>query len=51
MLNFRGKGFYASGVHLPNNYYSVFGSQEKLPGVKEFYSKFIALPCGWWCEQ
>ena len=51
MLNFRGKGFYASGVHLPNNYYSVFDSQEELLGVREFYHKFIALPCGWWCEQ
>lgn len=47
---FREKGFYASGVHLPNNYYSVFGKQEELKGVNEFYSKFIALPCGWWAE-
>ena len=51
MLNFRGKGFYASGVHLPNNYYSVFGSQEELPGVQEFYHRFMALPSGWWFEQ
>lgn len=51
MLNFRGKGFYASGVHLPNNFYSVFGSQEKLPGVQEFYHRFMALPSGWWFEQ
>ena len=51
MLNFRGKGFYASGVHLPNNYYSVFGSQEELPGVQEFYHRFMALPSGWWLEQ
>lgn len=49
----RRKGYYASGVHLPNNNYSVFGSQEILKGVNEFYSKFVALPCGWWfkaCE-
>ena len=51
MLDFREKGFDASGVHLPNNYYSVFGIQEELLGVQEFYHKFIALPCGWWCEQ
>lgn len=50
MLNFREKGFYASGVHLPNTYYSVFGSQEALPGTQEFYNKFIALPSGWWYE-
>jgi dTDP-4-amino-4,6-dideoxygalactose transaminase len=45
---FRKKGYYASKVHLPNNYYSVFGQNETLPGVEEFYSKFLALPCGWW---
>lgn len=44
----RNKGFYASGVHLPNTYYSVFGKQPELKGVQEFYSKFVALPCGWW---
>jgi perosamine synthetase len=44
----REAGYYASGVHFPNNYYSVFGKHELLPGVKEFYSKFLALPCGWW---
>lgn len=44
----RSKGFYASGVHLPNTYYSVFGKQPELKGVKEFYSKYVALPCGWW---
>ena len=48
ILHFRKKGFYTSGVHLPNNNYSIFGKQEYLPGVKEFYSKFVALPCGWW---
>ncbi|MBF6597919.1 MAG: aminotransferase class V-fold PLP-dependent enzyme [Fermentimonas sp.] len=46
--HFREKGFYASGVHLPNNNYSVFGNQKVLLGVEEFYSKFVALPCGWW---
>lgn len=50
LLNFREKGFYASGVHLPNNNYTVFGKQEELPGVEEFYTKFVALPCGWWMK-
>jgi len=45
---FRNEGFYASGVHLPNTNYSVFGFYESLPGVDEFYSKFLAIPCGWW---
>lgn len=48
MKQWREKGFYASGVHLPNTYYSVFGKQSELKGVKEFYSKYVALPCGWW---
>lgn len=48
ILHFRSLGFYASGVHLPNNNYSVFGQQGELPGVEEFYARFVALPCGWW---
>ena len=47
---FREMGYYASGVHFPNNYYTIFGNQEKLPGVDEFYSKFLAIPCGWWFQ-
>jgi dTDP-4-amino-4,6-dideoxygalactose transaminase len=46
--HFRESGYYASGVHLPNNNYSVFGKQYKLPGVDDFYSRFVALPSGWW---
>lgn len=47
--NFREQGYYASGVHAKNNVYSVFGETNKeLQGVNEFYSKFVALPCGWW---
>lgn len=45
---FREAGYYSSGVHFPNNNYSIFGTQEFLPGVSEFYSKFLALPSGWW---
>jgi perosamine synthetase len=48
LLEFRKKGYYTSNVHLPNNYYSVFGTRENLAGVTEFYSRFMALPCGWW---
>lgn len=48
ILHFREKGFYASGVHLPNNNYSVFGKNGNLPGIEEFNSKFLALPSGWW---
>ena len=45
---FRDMGYYASGVHFPNNYYSVFGKHKALLGVEEFYSKFLAIPSGWW---
>ncbi len=43
--------YYASSVHLPNNYYSIFGSQPFLPGVSEFHKHFVALPCGWWMKK
>jgi len=48
MLRFREEGFYASKVHLPNHRYAAFGFQGHLKGVEEFYSKFLALPNGWW---
>lgn len=49
--HFRKRGFYASGVHVDNSAYSIFAPQSHLPGVKEFYSRFVALPCGWWMEE
>lgn len=46
---FRKMGYYASGVHIRNDIYSVFGKQNvELPGVEKFYNSFVALPCGWW---
>jgi perosamine synthetase len=45
---FRAQGYYASGVHLNNNLYSVFNNSESLPGVTDFYNRFVALPSGWW---
>ena len=44
----RSKGFYASGVHINNNIYSVFGKSEVLPGVEYFSNHFVAVPSGWW---
>jgi dTDP-4-amino-4,6-dideoxygalactose transaminase len=44
----RSKGYYASGVHLNNNCYSVFDNHAELPGVSTFYSRFFAVPSGWW---
>lgn len=52
MISFREKGFYASGVHTLNSFYSVFGKQNTdLPGAEDFYHKFLALPCGWWISD
>lgn len=51
ILRFREMGYYASGVHIMNSIYSAFGKQNvALPGVEVFYSRFVALPCGWWME-
>lgn len=47
----REKGYYASGVHINNNIYSVFGDHSVLPGVEKFSSSFIALPSGWWVDE
>lgn len=46
--HFRELGYGASGVHIPNTYYSVFGLQGHFPGVEQFYKQFVALPSGWW---
>lgn len=52
ILHFREQGYYASGVHMMNNVYSVFGStKDRLLGVEEFYKRFVAIPCGWWMND
>lgn len=48
---FRDRGFYASGVHINLNRYSIFGEREKLIGVEKFYERFLAVPCGWWINS
>lgn len=51
LLDFRNKGYYASGVHINNNIYSVFEDKKKLLGVAEFNDSFLALPSGWWVDK
>ncbi len=51
LKHFREIGYYASGIHINNNIYSVFGDQSSLTGVTEFVNSYLALPCGWWVEQ
>lgn len=45
---FRSEGWYATGVHINNNIYSVFQNKEVLKGVNDFMDHYVALPCGWW---
>lgn len=51
LLDFRNQNWYATGVHINNNIYSVFKDKENLKGVNEFMSRFLALPCGWWVNS
>ena len=48
---FKEKGFYATGVHINNNIYSVFNNNNSLKGVNEFMNHFVAIPSGWWLEN
>jgi perosamine synthetase len=49
--DFKEKGFYATGVHINNNIYSVFNNKSFLKGVNEFINHFVAIPCGWWIKN
>lgn len=49
--DFKKSGFYATGVHINNNLYSVFGDKVFLKGVNEFMNHFVAIPCGWWVND
>jgi len=48
---FKEKGFYATGVHINNNIYSVFNNKVSLKGVNEFMNHFVAIPSGWWFDN
>lgn len=48
ILEYREQGYYASGVHMNNSIYSVFGDQSSLDGANYFQEHFVAVPCGWW---
>lgn len=49
--DYRKEGFYATGVHINNNIYSIFDNKTELKGVNEFVNSFMALPCGWWFDN
>jgi dTDP-4-amino-4,6-dideoxygalactose transaminase len=51
LMNIRESGYYASKVHIRNDYYSCFGVLENsLKGVTEFYEKQLSVPSGWWVK-
>lgn len=45
---FKSRGYYATGVHINNNIYSVFNNKTDLKGVNKFKQQFVAIPNGWW---
>jgi len=50
--DFRSLGYQASGVHINNSNYSVFGNSGiSLPNAEKFDNTFLALPCGWWMDN
>jgi len=45
-------GILASPLHHRNDTHSIFSaSRRELPGLEEFYSKLIHIPCGWWIGE
>lgn len=49
--DFKENGFYATGVHINNNIYSVFNNKISLKGVNEFMNHFVGIPSGWWVKK
>lgn len=47
---FKSRGYYATGVHINNNIYSVFNNKIDLEGANNFKQQFVAIPSGWWVE-
>lgn len=46
------KGITATQLHHRSDTHSVFApSKCELPGMEEWYSKFVHIPCGWWVDD
>lgn len=45
---FKSRGYYATGVHINLNIYTIFGNKINLTGVNQFIKQFVAIPSGWW---
>jgi perosamine synthetase len=51
LKKFRLNSFYASKVHIRNDYYSCFGQfDDSLNGVAEFAKTQLSVPSGWWID-
>lgn len=45
-------GIAASPLHHRNDTHSLFKSSKRdLPGMEEWYGKFVHIPCGWWVDE
>ena len=45
-------GITASSIHKRNDRHSVFKESScELPGVDNFYSRMVHIPCGWWVSN
>lgn len=52
MIRLRDSGYYASKVHIRNDYYSCFGKfDKKLIGVNTFAMQQLSVPSGWWVKS
>lgn len=51
LKKFRLDGYYASKVHVRNDYYSCFGQfDNSLLGVAQFAETQLSIPSGWWID-
>lgn len=45
-------GITASPLHHRSDTHSIFkGSRRELPGMEQWYSSFVHIPCGWWVSD
>lgn len=52
LINIRESGYYASKVHLRNDYYTCFGIfDSSLFGVECFAKQQLSVPSGWWLNE
>lgn len=45
------RGISVSGMHINNHFYSCFPFDANLHNTNSFYSRVLAIPCGWWLSE